>query len=131
MKFFGDLFEAKSVSKKVVFVVPVLILVFLTVFTQYIVYFPVKGVSSFPVLALIGGVIGVLLGFKFRVSKKLGAIFGLGVFVGFLLLPYFAFCFGPIHCALYLQLFHHWRIITISPANPFAFASGNYQPVYL
>jgi hypothetical protein len=69
----------------------------LTVFTQYVVFFPVKGASSMSYLVVFGCLAAIPLVFVFRSSKIRGLSLGFAVLVGFLLLPYFAFCLGPIH----------------------------------
>jgi hypothetical protein len=91
------LFEPRPVRRLVIIAVPIIIIVFLTIFTQYIMFFPVKSSSAMPWLLLIGLIIGVPLGYKFRLKKRRGIALAAVVVIGFMLVPYTAFMFGQIH----------------------------------
>ena len=97
MRMLKKLFEPCPISMLVIIIIPIAIILLLTAITQYVVFFSVKPGTSMLWLALIGLVIGVILGFKFRLNKPRAVALAVAVVVGFVLVPYSSFAFGQIH----------------------------------
>ena len=68
-----------------------------------------------PLLAAIGLIVGVPLAIKFRAYKIRGIGLGVAVVIGFLLLPYFAFCLGPVHIFAQDNAPEYLRVLEVRP----------------
>jgi hypothetical protein len=113
-----DLFKASSIPRWTIVVIPFIIMFLLMFITQYVVYFPVKSGSSMIWLLIIGIIIGIPLGYKFRLKKKRGIALATVIVIGFLLVPYSAFMFGQMHILMRDEAMpEHWRVIEVRPTT--------------
>jgi len=92
-----DLFNASAIPRWLIILIPIIIVFSLMFISQYLTYLPVKSGSSMLWLLLIGLIIGLPLGYKFRLNKKRGITFTIVIIIAFLLVPYASFFFGQMH----------------------------------
>jgi hypothetical protein len=108
------LFKAGSIPRWFIVIIPFIIVFLLMALTQYLVYFPVKNGTSMIWLLIIGLIVGIPLGYKFRLKKKRGVTLAIVVVIGFLLVPYASFIFGQMHILMKDEAMpEHWTVIEI------------------
>jgi hypothetical protein len=108
------LFEASSIPRWIIAIIPFAIIFLIVFISQYVFYLPVKSGTSMIWLLIIGLIVGIPLGYKFRLKKKRGIALAAVIVIGFLLVPYAAFILGQMHILMKDDAMpEHWTVIEV------------------